>query len=109
MTSLPVYLYVYEPDRRGVVCHLHIYDRNTSLEVNEADVDVAWSVDLSKCGVVIWKKFRGIINISTGQEGRVWMETRQTPGIADKAWLPGFPLDVLCKFNGIDSVQMQID
>lgn len=84
------YLYVYEPEGRGVVSHLHIYDRNASLDVTEADVHVEWSSDMNKCGVIIWSKFRGIINVATMQEGRVWMESRQTPGIADKTWLAGF-------------------
>ena len=84
------YLYIYEPEGRGVVNHLHIYDRNASLQVTASDVQVCWSSDLSKCGVIIWGKFRGIINIKTTQEGRVWMETKQTPGIADRTWLAGF-------------------
>lgn len=84
------YLYIYEPTGKGVLNHLHIYDRHTLLDVKEADVEIVWSVGCEKCAVMIWGKYRGIINVKTMQEGRVWLETRQTPGIADKAWLSGF-------------------
>jgi hypothetical protein len=86
------YLYLYEPGRREVFQHLHIYDRTPNLPVQEQDVRVVWSEDLSKVGVQIWGKMRGIINLATGQEGRVWLENRNTPGIGDAAWLKGFRL-----------------
>jgi hypothetical protein len=86
------YLYLYEPGDRGVVRHLHIYDRTPDLAVQEQDVRVVWTEDLSKVGVLIWGRMRGIINLVTGQEGRVWLESRNTPGIGDPAWLKGFPL-----------------
>ena len=84
------YLYIYEPDGRGVVRHLHIYDRSPKLPVQEQDVQVVWSEDLTKCGVRIWDKMRGIIDIASDREGRVWLEDRQTPGIGDAEWLQGF-------------------
>ncbi len=84
------YLYFYEPDGREVFQHLHLYDRSPDLPVQEKDVRVVWSEDLSKCGVLIWGKMRGIINLATGQEGRVWLESRNTPGIGDAEWLKGF-------------------
>jgi hypothetical protein len=86
------YLYLYEPGGREVFGHLHIYDRTPSLSVQEQDVRVLWSEDFSKVGVVIWGKMRGIINLVTGQEGRVWLEGRSTPGIGDAGWLKGFRL-----------------
>ncbi|MBC7926455.1 MAG: DUF2251 domain-containing protein [Bryobacteraceae bacterium] len=84
------YLYLYEPGDREVFNHLHIYDRNTNLQVREQDVRVIWSEDHSKVGVVIWGKLRGVINLVTGQEGRVWLEDVNTPGIGDAQWLKGF-------------------
>lgn len=86
------YLYLYEPGGREVFQHVHIYDRNPSLAVKEQDVRVVWSEDLSKVGVRISGKMRGIINLATGQEGRVWLEDRNTPGIGDAVWLRGFRL-----------------
>jgi hypothetical protein len=86
------YLYLYEPGGKEVFQHLHIYDRTPNLPVREPDVRVIWSEDLSKVGVLIWGKMRGIINIATGQEGRVWLENRSTPGIGDSEWLKGFRL-----------------
>ena len=84
------YLYLYEPGGREVFQHLHIYDRGPELTVQEEDVRVIWSEDLSKVGVLIWGKIRGIVNLATGQEGRVWLENRNTPGIGDADWLKGF-------------------
>lgn len=84
------YLYIYEPEGGGVLNHLHIYDRKPELDIQEADVEVEWSTDLSKCGVRIWSKMRGIIDVVSKQEGRAWLENRQTPGIGDPKWLAGF-------------------
>jgi hypothetical protein len=84
------YLYLYEPDGQGVTNHLRVYVRTPDLNVKEDDVRVEWSTDLSKCGVRIWGKMRGIIDIVSKQEGRVLLETRSTPGIGDAKWLEGF-------------------
>lgn len=84
------YLYIYEPESRGVVRHLHIYDRSPELNVHEQDVKVEWSIDLNKCGVRIWGKLRGIIDLASDREGRVWLASRETPGIGDSEWLRGF-------------------
>jgi len=84
------YLYLYEPGGREVIEHLHVYDRTPSLPILQDDVQVIWSDDFSKVGVLIWGKMRGIIDLSTGQEGRVWLENRSTPGIGDVEWLKGF-------------------
>jgi hypothetical protein len=84
------YLYLYELDGNGIVRHLHIYDRSPKLMVQEQDVRVVWSADFTKVGVLIWGKMRGIIDLASGQEGRVWLESRETPGIDDAEWLKGF-------------------
>ena len=84
------YLYIYEPDGQGVANHLRIYVRTPALDVSESDVQVEWSDSLNKCGVRIWGKLRGIIDLSTKQEGRVLLENRDTPGIGDPKWLEGF-------------------
>jgi hypothetical protein len=84
------YLYIYKPNG-GIVRHLHVYDRSILLPIGEQDVRVEWSVDLTKCGVFIWDKMRGIIYLASEREGRVWLENRDTPGIGDLEWLKGFP------------------
>jgi hypothetical protein len=84
------YLYLYEPGGREVFHYLHIYDRTENLPVHEQDVRVVWSEDFSKVGVQIWGKMRGIINLATDQDGRVWLEDRNSAGIADREWLNGF-------------------
>lgn len=84
------YLYLYEPGAREVFRHLHVYDRSSTLAILEQDVRVVWADDFSKCGVRIWGEMRGIIELSTGREGRVWLESRDTPGIGDPDWLRGF-------------------
>lgn len=84
------YLYIYEPGGREIFRHLHIYDRRPKVQVSDEDVRVVWSTDFAKCGVVIWQKMRGIVDLSTGQEGRVWLEDRNSLGIGDVQWLKGF-------------------
>ncbi|HZR30119.1 MAG TPA: DUF2251 domain-containing protein [Terriglobales bacterium] len=83
------YLYLYNSEHQKVARHLHIYDCSEKLNVAAKDVKVMWSKDGTKCGVMIWNKMRGIINLK-GAEGRVWMENRDTPGIGDQEWLSGF-------------------
>ena len=83
------YLYLYA-EVGGIKRHLHVYNRSEALAPTEEDVFVVWSRDLQKCGVVIWSKMRGIIDLSRNLEGRMWMETRDTPGIRDAEWLAGF-------------------
>lgn len=86
------YLYLYEPEGRGVVRHLHLYDRSIKLPVKEADVRVVWSEDFSKCGALVWGRMRGIIRLDSAQEGRIWLENRDSPGISDPEWLEGFTI-----------------
>lgn len=86
------YLYIYKPETGEILRHLHLYDRSAEVDVREEDVRVVWSDDLNKCGVVIWGKMRGIIDLRNGQEGRVWLENRRTPGIGDPNWLVGFDI-----------------
>jgi len=87
------YLYLYEPEGRGVFRHLRIYTSGPSLAVSEGDVDVEWTNDFRKCGVRIWQKMRGIIDLLSNREGRVLLENRNTPGIGDSDWLDGFTND----------------
>lgn len=84
------YLYLYSSREQAVVRYLHIYDRSNKLPVSRDDVQVAWSQDGAKCGVLIWGKMRGIIDVASDREGRVWLESRDTPGIGDREWLEGF-------------------
>jgi hypothetical protein len=86
------YLYLYEPGGREVFRHVHVYDRTPDLPIKPTDVSVIWSEDLTKCGVMIWNQIRGIIDLQGGREGRVWLENRDTPGIAESEWLRGFRL-----------------
>lgn len=84
------YLYVYSSREQEIDRYVHIYDRSEKLPVMREDVEVIWSEDGNKCGVVIWGKLRGIINLISNQEGRVWLESRDTPGVGDEEWLKGF-------------------
>ncbi len=84
------YLYVYSAAEEAVLRFLHVYDRSPKVDVTPEDVRVAWAAARTKCGVAIWGKMRGIIDLVSGGEGRVWMESRDTPGIGDQKWLSGF-------------------
>jgi hypothetical protein len=84
------YLYISDQKADRIIRRLRIYESSDVLSVQESDVEVLWSTDGTRCGVVIWGKMRGIIDLASGGEGRVWMETRDTPGIGDQTWLEGF-------------------
>ena len=84
------YLYLYSAAEQTILRFLHIYDRSGMLDVVAEDVQVIWAAGETKCGVAIWGKMRGIIDVARGAEGRVWMESRHTPGIGDQKWLEGF-------------------
>jgi hypothetical protein len=84
------YLYLYDSRKKQILEHVHVYDRSEKVNVAPGDVDLAWSENSTKCGVIIWGKMRGIIDRDRGRPGRVWMENRDAPGIADQEWLKGF-------------------
>ena len=84
------YLYLYKQESGEILRHLHIYDRSLEVNVKADDVRVLWSNDQKKCGVIVWEKMRGIIDLGDDREGRVWIEDRNTPGIGDSDWLAGF-------------------
>jgi hypothetical protein len=84
------YLYVYSPKEQTILRYLHVYDRSEQVNVTREDVQVAWSQDGLKCGVIIWEKMRGIIDLNKDYPGRVWLENRNTPGVDDPEWLSGF-------------------
>jgi len=84
------YLYLYDSTVHKVIEHLLIYDRSERVNIVPQDVYVAWSEDGTKCGVAIWGKMRGIIDRVKKQEGRVKLESRDSPGIGDQEWLKGF-------------------
>ena len=72
-----------------VVPILRIYC-GEALEIEESDVDVLWSMDLGKCGVVVLGQMRAIIDLAGKRQCRAGMTTRDSPGIRDKEWLSGF-------------------
>lgn len=84
------YLYLYSAREQTVLRYLHIYDRSETVVVSACDVRVVRSQDRQKCGVKIWGKMRGIIDLFSDKQGRVWLENRNTPGIDDAEWLTGF-------------------
>jgi len=85
------YLYLYEPDGRGVVEDLLIYNRAQELNVQEGDVKVFWSTDGSKCAVSIWNGIRGIIDLKRNEKFCSRLESRDTAPIRDPMWLTDFP------------------
>jgi hypothetical protein len=84
------YLYIYNTDKHTISHHLHVYNRSKKVDVKPPDVEVLWSENKSKCGVTIWSKMRGIIDLSKDRPARIWLESRRTPGIDDEEWLAGF-------------------
>ena len=84
------YLYLYDSKSCTILEDVHVYDRAQRVNVRPKDVDVIWSGDNTKCGVMIWGKMRAIIDRKRDRPGRVWLESRDTPGVGDPDWLAGF-------------------
>jgi hypothetical protein len=84
------YLYLYDASSHTISEHLHVYDRTPTVEVNSEDVLVLWSANENKCGVSIWEKMRGIIDLHQGRQARVWLEGPDSPAIDNPEWLQGF-------------------
>jgi hypothetical protein len=84
------YLYLYEPDGRGVVRDLHIYNRTDEVQPSETDVHCKWSTDMTRCGVFVWGVLRGVLDVANGTETRIPILERASQGITDSRWLAGF-------------------
>jgi hypothetical protein len=82
------YLYVKKRNAEKIIRHLKIYQ--APLEVKEDDIEILWSSDGKKCGISIWGRMRGIINLADGREISTPLESRESPAIADPEWLDGF-------------------
>jgi len=87
------YLYLYEENGRGIISHLHIYNRSDELDVSEDDVSVVWSAGGNKCGVVICDGMRGIIDLENHQQMTTDFDSPDSPPISDPQWLSGFEID----------------
>lgn len=84
------YLYLYEENGRGIISHLHIYNRSSELDVGEDDVAVVWSTTGSKCGVIIGDGMRGIIDLESHQQMTTDFVSPDSPAISDPLWLSDF-------------------
>ena len=65
------YLYLYEPEGTGVFHDLHIYNTMNEPGIEENDIEVGWSTDLTTCTVWIRGKQRGTVDVprSTANQG----------------------------------------
>ena len=88
--GLTGYLYVFDVTSNEVTHYLQVYTCAEKLKVREPEVQVVWSADGTKCGVVIWEEMRGIIDIAQNLTGRASISNRHSPGVNDAEWLRGF-------------------
>src|SRR5215469_17661686 len=82
------YLYVKKRDAEEIAKYLEIY--RLPLNVAEDDIEILWSSDGQKCGISIWGRMRGIINLANGLEISAVLVSRESPAITDPEWLEGF-------------------
>ena len=80
--------YLYLADARKVLLDLHIYNRKSSLNVCEEDVEVIWSESGVRCGVLIRGKLCGVIGLN-GDLCRP-AHVLDSEGITDPKWTIGF-------------------
>src|SRR5215471_4463346 len=84
------YQYLYEPNGAGIIRHLKIYDPTIRPLPEEDDIEVMWSSDLTKCGVVIWGRMRGVMDVVRGEDLSIRLESKESPAIVAPEWLMGF-------------------
>lgn len=84
------YLFVWKPETKEVLAQIRIYARIGDFTIDEKDIKIIWSSDCSKCGVMIWGRMHGIINVASGQEMSAPLDNRNSPAISDPDWLQGF-------------------
>ena len=85
------YLYLYEPDGRGMLDDLQIYSDSSSVGINQDDIEVVWSENHKKCGVKIWGKIFGVIDVITGEKTKVKITDKNTLPIPNSELIREFP------------------
>ena len=83
-------LYVFDRERAEIVDWLQIFTDASELALSCTDVAVVWSRSFERVGVVVCGGLRGVIDIATGEKGRIQMHDRSTRPISHPAWLAGF-------------------
>jgi len=84
------YFYLSDHGGDGIIDHLHIYDYPEKIGVEEADIEVVWSQDETKCGVKIWGRFYGIFDLRRSQKIGIFIKNKDTTAITDPTLLEGF-------------------
>jgi hypothetical protein len=84
------YQYLYQPDGAGIIRHLKIYDLTLRPLPDEDEIEVMWSSDQKKCGVAIWGRMRGVMDVVHGEDMSILLENKQSPAIVAPEWLTGF-------------------
>jgi hypothetical protein len=82
------YLYVCDSSA-AILRSLEIYKR-PAFEIRESDIQVFWSSDRTKCGVAIWGRMQGIIDIGNNREISAPLESPASEPITAPEWLEGF-------------------
>ncbi|HLW51735.1 MAG TPA: DUF2251 domain-containing protein [Candidatus Angelobacter sp.] len=82
--------YLYLANSEKILHALHIYNRNSTFDVFEKDVEVIWTGSGERCGVKIFGKLRGVIGIN-GDMYRP-ANVMKTDGIVEPEWKRGFDL-----------------
>ena len=98
------FFFAYKPETQDVLAQIRIYESGLNPSVRESDVQLMWSSDWTKCGIAVWGQMRGVINIATGEETCVPLESDRR-GIVDPEWLKGFEKNYLDQYLFVRSRQ----
>jgi hypothetical protein len=83
------FLSIYDQRKQKVIAVTRVYQNAKSLNVQQADVQVLWSTDQRKCGVIVWKKMRAILDLAD-RDIVAELQSPSSPGITDPLWLSSF-------------------
>jgi len=83
------YLYISDREKGGgIIDALQINGMPLPFTAN--DIKILWSNDGRKCGIAIWGRMRGIINVASGEQVRTELKGRESQAVFDSEWLSGF-------------------
>jgi hypothetical protein len=98
------YFFVYNPEKSEVLAQMRVYKSALSTRICPSDVQLMWSSDQTKCGIVVRGQMRGVIDIAKGRKVCVPLEDDR-PGVIAPEFLRGFEGTYLDQYSFIKARQ----
>jgi hypothetical protein len=83
------WLYIYDASLKQIINGIPVYNRG-ELNVNQGDIDLAWSKDQDICCVAIWEQIRAFLGVNPEIAMRRTVKDRESVGFYANEWPEGF-------------------